>query len=289
MTAGMGTERHFGAGNQGADVPCPNCRHIEDLPPDLTEWVCPACFSPYRFRCCSGCGGVSQVAARERNVFCSWCGRAFLFAKRRGIATAAEVTADLVARGLNVEVTEPDSRSLAGCTVVGGYGHGLSAGTHTNAVFRRDRIDIAGYYEGDRIEIFYEDVTAFEVGGRGEMRSGGGFMGGGFGVEGAAEGMIVASVLNALTSRTQIETIVSVRSPEVGIVLFWNEMTPMDLTTFLAPVFGRVEASQRPQAPVPQAASDIASQLSSLAALHQQGALDDQEFQAAKRRVLGQG
>jgi len=38
------------------------------------------------------------------------------------------------------------------------------------------------------------------------MTTGGRFVGGGFGAKGAAEGIFVASALNSLTSRTNIES-----------------------------------------------------------------------------------
>ena len=45
-----------------------------------------------------------------------------------------------------------------------------------------------------------------EIGGSGMVRSGGGFTGGGFGLGGAVEGMAIAAVLNAMTTRTSIKT-----------------------------------------------------------------------------------
>ena len=51
------------------------------------------------------------------------------------------------------------------------------------------------------------------------------------------------------------------------------------------------EASSRQQAQAPQAAAppgeDVISQLEKLAELHQSGALTDEEFAAAKKKLLG--
>ena len=41
-----------------------------------------------------------------------------------------------------------------------------------------------------------------EIGGPGLVKTGGGFVGGGFGARGAIEGMAIAAVLNGLTTRT---------------------------------------------------------------------------------------
>lgn len=48
------------------------------------------------------------------------------------------------------------------------------------------------------------------------VRSGGGFFGGGFGMQGAAEGMLEASVLNALTTRHREYTLLTVGATEAN-------------------------------------------------------------------------
>jgi hypothetical protein len=59
---------------------------------------------------------------------------------------------------------------------------------------------------------------------------------------------------------------------------------PAELTTFLAPAFGRVEAAQSDGSGSSQPATDVASQLAALAALHQEGALDADEFSGREAR-----
>jgi len=52
-----------------------------------------------------------------------------------------------------------------------------------------------------------QQVKRLEIGGPGLVKTGGGFVGGGFGARGAIEGMAIAAVLNGLTTRTSIKTV----------------------------------------------------------------------------------
>jgi hypothetical protein len=55
-------------------------------------------------------------------------------------------------------------------------------------------------------------VTAVEICGPGARRTGGGFIGGGFDLQGAAEAMLIAAALNMLTTRTTINTVICLQT-----------------------------------------------------------------------------
>jgi len=57
----------------------------------------------------------------------------------------------------------------------------------------------------------YSEVEDVEIGGPGLVKTGGGFIGGGFDVTGALEGMAIASVLNAPTRRTSVKTVLRIQ------------------------------------------------------------------------------
>jgi len=67
-----------------------------------------------------------------------------------------------------------------------------------------------------------------DVGGPGLVNSGG-FVGGGFGVTGAIEGMAIATVLNGLTARTSIKTIMRIQGTGCGLFLLHTRATPDQL------------------------------------------------------------
>jgi hypothetical protein len=74
-------------------------------------------------------------------------------------------------------------------------------------------------------------VADVKFGGPGAWRKGGGVIGGGFGVAGAAEGMLVATALNALTTRTGVTPVVRLGAGE-RMAGFWqhDQFTPGQLT-----------------------------------------------------------
>jgi hypothetical protein len=74
-------------------------------------------------------------------------------------------------------------------------------------------------------EVHYSQVEVVDIGGPGLVRTGGGFVGGGFGATGAIEGMAVAAVLNALTTRTSIKTIVRIQATTCELFLLHTKVT----------------------------------------------------------------
>jgi hypothetical protein len=176
------------------------------------------------------------------------------------------------------------------------------------------------------------------------IRSGGGFMGGGFGVEGAALGMLEGAVLNALTTRNKnygMLTMSSNAGPTVRtVVLGWENTADTDIVAAvnrarvplmdawvtrtleriasggaspwragdvegiktmvqrgwltgeqlerITPAIESGEKSQNTASELPGGPSpdNTVERLKELAALHASGALSDDEFAAAKARVL---
>jgi hypothetical protein len=204
-------------------------------------------------------------------------------------------------QGLKNLEDSPDRRLLTGATVIGGSGHDLAAGTKVNVRFDSDGVNIVPA-TGDQIAISCAEITGIDIEGQGRVESGGGYMGGGFGA-GALAGMAVASVLNALTSKTQIETILNLRKPGVQILLFTDIDTPENLKRYLAPVIDRIASSEptpaapapaEPPAPSPSngpapAATNVdrLSELAKLGELRDLGVLTEEEFAAEKARILG--
>ncbi len=109
-------------------------------------------------------------------------------------------------------------------------------------------IDPAGFhFAGEEVsEIIPMDaVTAMEIGGPGKTTRGGGFIGGGFGLEGAATGMLVATALNALTTRTDLLTVISIQAHDAEVWLAYTRAEPAALRVELAPAFVRIRQNSR--------------------------------------------
>ncbi len=81
------------------------------------------------------------------------------------------------------------------------------------------------------------NVTGISIGGPGAVTKGGGFIGGGFGLEGAAIGIGIASILNAITTRTKIFTVVQIATQKSEVFLHYGYLEPSALRIELSPVF----------------------------------------------------
>lgn len=135
-------------------------------------------------------------------------------------------------------------RSLQYCEVLGGYGYPLPLGTPL-----RVTIDPRGFHfgrGGDPLATIPMDtIEAIEIGGPGTTSKGGGFIGGGFGLDGAVSGMLVAGVLNALTTRTSVLTVVAVLASD-GEVWFAHTLAePAAVRVELAPAFVAIRRHAR--------------------------------------------
>jgi hypothetical protein len=172
-------------------------------------------------------------------------------------------------------------RSLVDCTYVGGYGNPIAPGEEcVVAVTDVVRVARPG---GLLLERPIEDLAALEIFGPGVQEKGGGFIGGGFGVEGAAEGMIVASVLNSLTTKRAISTVVELQLRDATLIFHYGGRPPEGLRIWFAPVFGMLrERSSTTATP----ASTVAADLERLAGLVERGFLSREEFDSAKRQLL---
>jgi hypothetical protein len=130
---------------------------------------------------------------------------------------------------------------LADCTLLGGYGWDEAAfppGTPCALQFAEEGLRVHGT---SRVFIrsLYRDARALEFSGPGRVTRGGSFFGGGFGLTAAAQGMIAAAVLNTLTSRTTIHTVVRYEAVEMEAFFFYSKATPDDLT--IPPLAGHLD------------------------------------------------
>jgi membrane protease subunit (stomatin/prohibitin family) len=104
------------------------------------------------------------------------------------------------------------------------------------------------------------------------------------GAAGALEGMAVAGVLNALTTRTSITTILRVQAKACELFLLHTKSTPEALRMELSQALGAVRQA-KPSQQASAATSGIA-ELAKLAEMLQAGLITREEFDALKLRLL---
>jgi hypothetical protein len=124
-------------------------------------------------------------------------------------------------------------------------------------------------------------LALVEFGGPGEWQTDPAFTGGGFGLKGAAKGMVTAEVLNALTTQKGVTTAIHLEAARE--MSTWSEHTrypPERLQKDVSWLVSTVQAEAQEERTPP--AESIPDQIAKLANLKDQGILTEDEFQAKK-------
>lgn len=142
---------------------------------------------------------------------------------------------------------EPSSDSaiiLKDCTVLGASGFPFGVGELIQISFYENSVNCRG---GEQIARFsLVELAELSVSGPGTVVTGGGFIGGGFGIDGALEGMLIAGVLNKLTTKKQTHTFISLTTNFGELHLFYELMDPGPLRIYLTDVFVKLRNLNSP-------------------------------------------
>lgn len=204
-----------------------------------------------------------------------------------------------IVRRTPVKVEGEDCR-LSNCMFIGGATPQLILETNYTLIGKSHCLEIwPSPATAAGRPLLIHDLTRslhFEISGPGVQVQGGGFTGGGFGVEGAVEGIVIASILNKLTSKTFTTTIIAVKDDYSEAFFLCTSNTPEEIRRLFSPLFvslRRIKNSDAVTQPVstPSSASpliggDLAANLSLLAQLHIDGHLSDEEYKQAKDSTL---
>jgi hypothetical protein len=171
------------------------------------------------------------------------------------------------------------------CRVLGGHGLSLKVGQVLALIFEQDKLRSCAENEDT---VPYDDITAIEIGGPGATQAGAGFFGGGFGLQGAAEGMLIATALNMLTTRTKINTAICLQTRTTELFLHHGDVTPDALRVRLSPVFTMLRQRQGAESRNRDDATDhLVDRIAKLAELLDRGLISQAEFQKLKADALG--
>ena len=171
---------------------------------------------------------------------------------------------------------------LESCVVLGGSGHRLTAGREATVDFLADSIAFyinsmvgAGPAAADA-RITYPEVVSIQIEGPGAVSRGGGFIGGGFGFEGALEGIAIATILNALTTKTKIHTFIQIVSDAGEVFLHYGSLEPGALRIAMSPVFVQLRRLDH---------AHISGRIARLEALRRSDVIDDGELARLTARL----
>lgn len=143
------------------------------------------------------------------------------------------------------------------------------------------------------VEVPYGEVAAVDVGGPSLTKTGGGFIGGGFGVVGAAEGMAIAGVLNALTTCVKIKTVLRIEAAQPELYFVNTQVEPEALRIGLSRALGAIRQAKSAATnadggedrPYQKSAAE---RLVEVTRLHDDGLLTDEEYQAKRTEIISQ-
>lgn len=211
--------------------------------------------------------------------------------KLREAQRAKQARQDLHARAIKQErlasaVEDGILGRLDGAVALGGSSQGLSRGGRYSIVFSSKAVLVVPDNPSLEPLMLGYHTLAVSITGQGERTSNLGLWGGGFGVKGAAKGILAASVLNSLTTRTDIDTVIALSDATQEVYFHYDKETPENLRIRLAPVFVKLRANS---AVTTESNSTLVTDLSRLVELRDSGALSEDEFAAAKERLLDQG
>jgi hypothetical protein len=210
----------------------------------------------------------------------------------------AALTERVNAGRAGVDLSELDALTLIvlrDVVFLGGYleGKQFATGTPCDLRFLVDRL-ILSPPRGVQVvaDAPYAEVEALDIGGPGLVQRGSGFAGGGFGLVGMAQGMAIAALLNALTTRHKIQTVVRVQGANYEFFLLYTELTPEQLRIELSQPLGTIRQAQSAMSrsgnigSVSPQGTSVVEELNKLADLLERGLLTRDEFEQMKARIL---
>jgi hypothetical protein len=284
------------------EAQCLRCGTNQNVASENSSFRCSCRHSHTFFRCaqCEAtfeCGGIGNP--------CPYC----LSVQRDGQVTAWTWAEDQTRHPERVSLQpawtptvetsfDVDRRTLYNFTLAAAGGSHIQAKASCTIDFTSAGITIHasdGLRDVVKESVSYAEVVALQISGTTTRRNAG-MIGGGFGVVGAAEGILVASVINSLTTRTKIYTLLRIATTRSEYVFVSYSVDSSALQLSLTPAQLRVrQAHQAPEPPhaqpQPQAPANsglsVADEVRKLAAVRDEGLLTEEEFAAAKARLLG--
>ena len=174
-----------------------------------------------------------------------------------------------------MSVGDSTKLNLQGCTVLGVNGFPFAVGGKIDLAFGEHELHCVG--DAQRASFSYTELAELNISGPGSVTKGGGFIGGGFGAEGAIEGIAIAGVLNLLTTRSKIHTFITLIANFGELHLHYGEMEPGALRMSLASVYVKLRRLDP---------AWLESRLKILTIQKEAGSLSEEGFTAARNRLL---
>jgi len=218
---------------------------------------------------------------RDFSVPCSVCGTS---------VGGFGVDAWTWAQGQKTNPGDAESRQVDNMVLAASGGSRIRSGSSCTIYFEVDGITITPAMGQEPERLSYAEVVALQITGSTTRRNAG-VIGGGFGLEGMAEGMMMAGVINMLSTRKEMYSVLRIATTSSEYVLVSHSVDHGVLNMMLTPVHPRIRTAQaKPAVSVnpaaPSATTSVADELTKLAKLRDDGVLTLTEFEQEKARLL---
>jgi hypothetical protein len=238
---------------------CDVCGAGNVVGPTASDWQCHACGAWTSYKRCPRCKDPISFPSEmtDPNVTSWKCPRCGHWPRQNGwpAATICEFgppshdwALSLYGERVGEAMSDPGRRRIVG-TILSLTGVSGIATGECSVIFDPESVIVAIGDRYDKRRLNYSDITSLQVAGRGalETKSGGGWMGGGFGAQGIIEGLGLAMILNAITTQKQhhIETIVYLNWNSGSVTLLNTDLLPTQWASLLSPVVQRIEAGEK--------------------------------------------
>jgi len=174
------------------------------------------------------------------------------------------------------------------CLFQGGTGIDFTDGMEIIFSCRTDCICLLNLIDETSILIPYTQLTNLEIDGPGKKTSNLGIIGGGFGAESAAKGVLVASVINLLTTVSTTNTFLRIGFSDSEVLLHFKNVEPSDLRIILSPAYTELNKKKTTITNGSETNSvfSLSGELKNLDDLRKDNILSAEEFAVAKQKLL---
>jgi len=198
-----------------------------------------------------------------------------------GLETPEKIRSKALAKRQNLDKVSSHRSLLA--VYLGGSKIDMKNGTTVYICSIDNDLVISHAVDAIDVKIPIKDITAVEISGPGTQTTNAGLIGGGFGLEGAAKGMLAAALVNAATTKTTTNTFLRVSTNDSEALFHFNDQEPSALRLTLSHLFVAADANKAYNAAIPTSISD---ELIKLQSLKEAGVLSEEEFSNAKQKLL---
>jgi putative oligomerization/nucleic acid binding protein len=271
-----------------AVVMCSQCLKATVAPVDERGLTCGKCNRSFEFSRCVRCLCPFLVVAQVKSMPCPYCQTR----NTPGQHGDQPVNVAELSYFQGLWAVHPTSTEIAchpACSIIGGWNTPFTIGMLASLATTASDLYLTPIGSRGQSAIWpLSAVRALGFGGPGVRSHGPRIQGGGFGLIGAAEGILAAQAVNKLTVKTTISSEIHIEFDSCGVILFSSRLTPDQLRIRFSPAIGRVRSRQHSDTAKTQTpAHETVVSLERLAALHRSGALSDEEYDQAKAQILG--